>query len=60
MVGKYDLVVVTPEMMLSARFGELICDAQFLKQLGWLFIDKMHLVDEWGQHSACLTSRLAR
>lgn len=44
----WDLIFITPEGLLAKAFNGLLANPTFLKALGFIFVDEMHLVDEWG------------
>lgn len=46
--GLWDMLYVSPEMLSSPPFGELILNPKFLAVLRYFFVDEMHLAEEWG------------
>ena len=44
----WDVVGMGPEMIQSAPVARLLQSKRFLQRLGSMFIDEVHLVDEWG------------
>lgn len=46
--GMWDVVRMGPEMIQSAPVAWLLQSKRFLQRLGSMFIDEVHLVDEWG------------
>lgn len=47
--GLFQLVYISPEMALSARFRQLLTNKKFAKRLGAVFVDEVHCVHEWGE-----------
>jgi len=46
--GKYGLVIVSPEMLMSPPFNEVLKNTWFQKQLCLVFVDECDLVEEQG------------
>ena len=46
--GKWALVVVSPEMLITPGFNQVIMNSAFQQHLCLVFIDECHLVDEQG------------
>jgi superfamily II DNA helicase RecQ len=45
---KWGLIIVSPEMLITPGFNQVLSDSSFQKHLSLLFIDECHLVDEQG------------
>ena len=47
--GIWDVIGMGPEMMQMAPIAHLLQSKRFCKRLGFIFIDEVHLIDEWGR-----------
>lgn len=45
--GKWELVFLSPEMLMSKRFNQLVDDTNFVKQVQMVVVDECHLAEEW-------------
>lgn len=50
--GKWDLIVVSPEMMQEPGFTNCVLDKRVISTLGWVFVDEPHLAIDWAFRSA--------
>ncbi len=46
--GMWDVIGMGPEMIQTAPVAHLLQSKRFCKRLGFMFIDEVHLIDEWG------------
>ena len=44
----WDVIGMGPEMIQTAPVSHLLQSKKFCERLGFMFIDEVHLVDEWG------------
>jgi len=42
------MIGMGPEMVLAQPVTKLLQDHSFIKKLGFIFIDEVHLVTQWG------------
>lgn len=57
---KWDLIVVSPEMMQEAAFTHCILDKRVVSSIGWVFIDEPHLAIDWSFRNAYTEIRQLR
>jgi len=46
--GRWDVIGMGPEMLQTAPIAHLLQSKKFHQRLGFIFVDEVHLVDEWG------------
>src|SRR5260370_32059540 len=46
--GMCDVIGMGPEMIQMAPVAHLLQSKRFCERLGFMFIDEVHLIDEWG------------
>ncbi|KAF8335347.1 uncharacterized protein EI90DRAFT_2913029, partial [Cantharellus anzutake] len=46
--GVWDVIGMGPEMIQSRPMAALLCNAEFTRKLGFIFVDEVHLVLQWG------------
>ena len=46
--GMWDVIEMGPKMIQMAPVAHLLQSERFCERLGFMFIDEVHLIDEWG------------